>query len=131
MFKQILIGSLVLLGACSTQTTTPETVSEYQKISFEGEKATAAERAACEAVGGLVRRAGMAGYEHCIQDMADSGKVCSDTSDCVARCIIPPQEGRNYQPGEKATGVCAPTDEIFGCITKVSNGMVEPTLCID
>ena len=131
MFKQIFIGSLFLLGACSTQTSTPETLSEYQKINFENEKATAKERAACEAVGGIVRRAGMLGYENCIQDMADAGNVCSDSSECIARCIISPETSREYQPGEKATGVCAPTDEIFGCITRVSNGTVEPTLCID
>jgi len=102
----------VLAALCFAACTTPaEPVSQdYQRISFEGEKATAEERALCESVGGTVRRAGMLGWEHCIQDMPDAGQVCSDGSECVSsRCIIPPQEGREYAPGDPATGMCAQT----------------------
>ncbi len=129
---RIIFTAMAIAGLAACTTPTEPVSQDYQRISIEGEKATAAERALCESVGGTVRRAGMRGWEHCIQDMPDAGKTCSDGSDCVAdRCIIPPQEGREYSPGETATGICAPTDEIFGCFTRVTGGKAEPTLCID
>lgn len=130
--KYFLITLALFFVGCSTGTTTPnEDVKDYQKINFAGEKATSAERAKCEAVGGTVRRAGMAGWEHCIQDMPDAGEVCTDSSECVARCTTPQQEARSYQFGDPATGQCSQTDEVFGCFTEVIDGKAEATLCVD
>jgi len=130
-FLIIFLAAVLVLSACAAEESTAPAETAYQKIDFAGEKATSDERSACEAVGGTVRRAGLRGWEHCIQDMPDAGKTCSDSSECVARCTIPIQEGREYSPGEPATGACAQTDEVFGCFTRVSGGKAEPTLCVD
>ena len=130
--KYFFVMFALVLAGCTTGSATNEGDEKtYERVKFVGEKATSEERAKCESVGGTVRRAGMAGWEHCIQNMPDAGKVCSDSSDCTARCEIPPQEGREYSPGEAATGQCAPTDEIFGCFTRVENGKADATLCVD
>ncbi|HAW56294.1 MAG TPA: hypothetical protein DCX29_15820, partial [Hyphomonas sp.] len=52
----------------------------YEKIQFAGEKATGAERAACESAGGRVARDGMRGWEQCIQPFEDAGKACADNA---------------------------------------------------
>jgi len=129
--RQLLLAMALIITACATDTSTGETSSTYEKINFAGEKATADERAKCEAVGGIVRRAGRAGFENCIQNLPDAGEVCSDAKDCLGRCVIPAQEGRSYQPGDTATGICEATDDVFGCTTLVNNGKVEGTLCVD
>lgn len=128
------VAGVMVFGGCASEKTPDGPISvetTYEKISFAGEKATDAERAKCDAVGGKVMRTGMAGWEHCIQDMADAGETCSDSSECTSKCLIPPQESREYSPGEAATGVCAQTDTIFGCVTFVTDGKAEHTLCID
>ena len=132
MFKQFLIGSLLILGACSTppQDTT-EVQTEYQRISFANVKATDAERNACEAVGGIVRPAGMLGGDHCIQNLPDAGTACSDASDCLARCVIEGNNADGLDFGAPVTGVCEATDEMFGCTALVNNGQYEGTLCVD
>ena len=131
----LLATVVIVLGACSTPEKPDEKGAEsaktYTRITIAGEKATAEERAACEAVGGKIQKAGMLEYEHCIQTMADGGEVCSDSSECQSKCIIPPQEGREYYPGEAVTGQCAMTDNIFGCYARVTDGKAEPTLCVD
>ena len=58
----------------------------YEKIQFAGEKATGAERAACESAGGRVARDGMRGWEQCIQPFEDAGKACADNADCIGQC---------------------------------------------
>lgn len=126
-----LLGLAIVFVACATENPIDENRTSYQKINFDGKIATAEERASCEAVGGIVRRAGRAGYENCIQNLPDAGETCSDASDCLGRCIIPQQEGRSYEPGDMATGICEATDEVFGCTTLVNSGKIEGTLCVD
>ncbi len=60
----------------------------YEKIQFAGEKATGAERAACESAGGRVARDGMRGWEQCIQPFEDAGKACADNADCIGQCRL-------------------------------------------
>jgi len=84
----ILIAALGVLAACHTASAPAETVAPsanaaaqddptYERISFEGERATPAERARCEAAGGSVFRSGLLGWENCIQPYADAGKTCA------------------------------------------------------
>jgi hypothetical protein len=100
----------------------------YQRVDIAGETATAAERAACDAVGGSISRAGLLGREHCLQTYPDAGKVCSGESDCIGTCRY---EADGTAMGKTATGTCQVTDVPFGCYAMVEGGVVSPVLCVD
>ena len=133
------IAALGVLTACHTASTPPEVPdasvdatpadeAAYERISFEGERATQAERAKCEAAGGELHRAGLLGWENCIQPYADAGQTCSDSSDCTGGCRY---TGSGASIGETVTGTCQINDSPFGCFQSVDNGRATPPLCVD
>ena len=135
----IAIAALGFLAACHTDPAPPEIIdaaintapaeaATYERISFEGERATPAERAKCVAAGGEVYRSGLLGWENCIQPYADAGKTCSDSSDCTGDCRY---TGSGASFGETVTGTCQINDSPFGCFQSVSDGAATPTLCVD
>lgn len=137
MLKYILVSCAVLVSACAVQTDntaidTPSNpqieTSEYEPISFESGVATKEERAICEAAGGEVMRAGLAGFENCIQTFGDGGKTCSDSAECMGTC-------RAYDMpksfDEPMTGQCAKTDNIFGCYATIEGGQADGMMCVD
>ncbi|WP_018146898.1 hypothetical protein [Henriciella marina] len=126
-------ASLLVLTACAVPAETPpdqpsEPSQPYERISFEGEFATPEERARCEAAGGSVERAGMLGWENCIQTFADGGKICTDSSECTGTCRT---SGEFADGGSRVTGQCTSNDNIFGCYQTVENGVAGPALCVD
>lgn len=132
MFR-VLMGLIFCVGAAAcagfeTEQADPSTPAQYERITFSGETATRRERARCEAAGGEIRRDGLAGWEHCIQTMPDAGKSCSDSADCLDRCLIP---GGDADIGVVATGQCSQEDRQFGCYQSVEEGRTEPTICVD
>ena len=132
--KILALTSLALVfGACVTENSgeTGSVTSEYEKITFTGMKATSAERQLCESVGGTVRPAGKLQAEHCIQNLADAGKACLNTSDCLGRCVIEGNGADGLDFGSPAEGVCEATDEQFGCTALVDGGKYQGTLCVD
>lgn len=102
----------------------------YEKIQFAGETASASERAACEAAGGMVARDGLLGWEQCIQTFADAGQACTDNSDCLGQCRLNSFDGIEDRQ-VNVTGTCQVTDSPFGCYATVENGRPTPTLCVD
>ncbi|NNE56703.1 MAG: hypothetical protein HKN36_01225 [Hellea sp.] len=117
--------------AAPEATSGDQTIAEqnYMRVSVAGEKATAEERAACEKAGGIVKPAGMAGWEHCIQELPDAGKACADSGECLGECYVPAD--KDYDIGADAVGVCTDTDEVFGCHARVTKGKATPILCVD
>ncbi|MEM5517115.1 hypothetical protein WNY37_09155 [Henriciella sp. AS95] len=133
LFSTIALGCIVACTGPIPGEVTEDTVQTadgetYQRITFEDREATEAETSACEAVGGEVKQAGLLGAEHCIQALPDDGMVCSDSSDCVGRCMI---SGESVEPGTETTGQCAATDNPFGCFQLVKDGRADGMLCVD
>lgn len=132
MRTYLLSASFILLAACAVPgETTPDdghAGTTYERITFEGEVATPAERARCEAAGGTVQRAGMLGWENCIQTFADGGEACSDSSDCMGECR---NTGEFAEAGTPATGQCTVNDNVFGCYQTIENGRAGGALCVD
>ena len=135
----VIFAALGVLAACHTAPTTLEAPESsvnatatddatYERISFEGERATPTERAKCEAAGGSVYPSGLLGWENCIQPYADAGKTCSDSSDCTGGCRY---TGSGASIGETVTGTCQINDSPFGCFQSVDNGRATPPLCVD
>lgn len=101
----------------------------YAKIDFAAAKATPAERAACEAAGGIIQPSGKLQWENCVQPFADAGKACSNDADCIGECRY---EGDiELPPGAAVAGTCQVDDARFGCRTVVENGRIAHTLCVD
>ena len=130
MNKVILLASAIALAACANTESSDAESSDYQQINFSSKTATASERAFCESVGGIVRPAGMAQFDHCIQNLPDAGKACTDAKECLGRCAIPSDQ-EAPDSGASSSGVCEATDEHFGCTALVNDGKYEGTLCVD
>lgn len=129
----ILSAVMIVIAACAApasdaNSNKDDTSTKLAKVSIEAkENLSASDRAACEAAGGEVGRAGMIGWEHCIMPYADADKVCSDNSECEGQCryTLPPQ---GNQP---VTGKCQVNTLPFGCYSEVVNGKATPMLCVD
>lgn len=85
----------------------------------------------CKAQGGVWRKAGMAGQTVCDLPTKDSGKVCSDSSECESICIVP-NATANSPIGKPVQGHCYQSKLLLGtCLARVTKGISEPVLCID
>lgn len=101
----------------------------YQAVPVKGPVATAEERAACTAVGGDIVRDGLAGYDRCRQYFSDAGKSCTDSTDCLGRCDVPPNTSVDLD--QPVTGQCTANDSPFGCYQSVTDGSAAPPICVD
>jgi len=115
----------------SSTTATTKTNATYTPITFELEnredEPTDAERMRCTDAGGTVQRDGILGFYRCTQDLPDGGKACSNSSECLGRCLV---QGEVADDGT-AVGACQRTDSPFGCFSMVENGRATPGFCVD
>ena len=132
--------ALAMLGACTgmggteldgvVEEPAPTVASGHEEIRFEGKRATKAERAECEAAGGVVGPGGMLGYDQCVQPYADAGKACKGSEDCEGRCLLSADSDDDMgQPTDD--GVCQADDSPFGCYTEVNDGVAQYAICVD
>lgn len=122
------LASLLLTACAAPSAPQGPDQPAYQPVTFEGAKATDEERAACEAVGGTIQMAGRLGWQRCLQTFSDGGATCSDTSDCMGKCL---KEGDFADFGAPATGKCAANDNPFGCYQEIVDGTAAPGICVD
>jgi hypothetical protein len=123
----LLAGCACFGGQPAATADAPEAATAYAHIDVEGEVATPAERAACEAAGGEISRQGLLGWEHCVQTYPDGGEACRNSSDCLGTC----RSDGEAQPGEESAGTCQVIDVPFGCYSVVEDGKAQPALCVD
>jgi hypothetical protein len=94
---------------------------------------SSAELATCVNKGGSVKIAGLSGNQTCALPLADAGKQCTSSSQCLGDCLLdearPGQ--RSIGAGAMVVGQCQATDYGFGCRTFVENGRVAQRMCID
>jgi len=129
-----ILGSLIfILSACAApsapiateQTPKPELTITPPHI--KDKYASAAETELCEAIGGIISRQGLAGFEMCVVPYKDAGKTCRDSADCLGQC----RTDNAVNIGESTTGLCQANNIPFGCFTEVKNGRAQPGLCVD
>lgn len=128
-----MLSCLVALGACvgGLEPKVFEPVpadSPYKPVEIAGERATRAERADCEAVGGEIRKDGLAGWERCIQAYPDAGQTCQDSSECIGMCLA---DGNLAPADAETSGSCQVTDSPFGCYSELRDGIAEIGICVD
>lgn len=112
------IFSLTAIAACSTKPDRSVT------------KSLAMTEAACSIQGGTWQRMGRAGNYACVLTTVDSGKSCTDSSQCEERCLLfVTATPADY--GKPAVGFCQSTNQPFGCASEVKKGIAQRPLCID
>jgi|JI10StandDraft_1071094.scaffolds.fasta_scaffold904369_2 hypothetical protein len=131
----LLCLALIALPACSLfhpakgeGAAASGTPASYARNTFEGSKATPAERAACQAAGGEIVPSGKLQWENCVQAFPDAGQTCSGDADCAGECLY---DGEEVEPGTPVAGTCQADDARFGCRTVVEDGKIAHTLCVD
>lgn len=87
-----------------------------------------ADRAACQADGGIVERAGLLGAERCTRPYSDAGKLCTDSGQCEGGCR---SDDLSPDSGEPVMGVCQADDNPFGCYTEIVDGRADHAICVD
>lgn len=91
------------------------------------QEALNADKAACEKAGGDLRPVCRMGKPMCVVTFSDAGKQCSDSSECMGRCMA--ENGAEAM--KPAVGHCAADNQPCGCMQIVANGLAQPTLCVD
>ena len=125
----VLILAALFISSCTTPSAEQRSEKPtYERIVFAGETPTDEERATCEAVGGTIEMAGRLGWQRCLQTFSDGGETCSDTSDCMGKCL---KDGNFADVGAPATGKCAPNDNPFGCYQEIIDGVAVSGICVD
>lgn len=123
MMRLLLIGLAFVLAGCeSTSENVPPEQPNQSGMMSEADKRD------CRADGGIVERAGLAGFERCTRPYSDAGEVCTDSSQCEGQCRSDDLDAR---PHSAVTGVCQANDNPFGCYAEVSNGRIRHALCVD
>lgn len=126
----VFIGALMVVGCTTPEAPTKPTPAAMPEMTNPKEF-NDADRDACAAEGGNYEMAGRLGWMRCTQSFEDAGKVCTDSSDCMGKCLTDKEIEFDEETGPKATtGTCAANDNPFGCYTMVNDG-IPSTICVD
>lgn len=129
MVTSFALASIVACVPGAERGGSSEPIQGYGHVPVAGPVATAEERAACEAAGGAIAVAGLLGHEACILTLADGGKACTDSDDCIGRCR---NSGAFVDAGEPvAAGFCEWSNSPFGCWQEVVDGRGGLAICVD
>ena len=111
----------------------------WQKISCLVDKSNATistDKESCESLGGNWGPIGLFPEEVCVLPTSDGGKICTDSSECEAKCAASLTE-EQYNSLMTAytliqtTGFCTAWKTSVGCNAYVVNGTVSQVLCVD
>lgn len=119
----VLLIMALLMSACVAGSAT------VQKVTIAAQSATPSERAACTRSGGMIERAGRAGFERCTYPYADGGNICRDSRDCDGQCRA--KDSQMPNTSHPITGQCQVDDNPFGCYGDVINGRMDAMICVD
>ena len=118
----VAVSLIFLLVACATE----RELATFS-ASHLGPKAETV--AACKAAGGSWEGSEeIIVSQRCSVPTSDAGKACRDHSDCAGLCIAP----SGTKPGARTQGTCYHSYNFTStCLTRVSKGRAEETLCVD
>lgn len=122
-----LMVMVCLAAGCATPDPAPASMPEMSNP----KEFNAADRDACAAAGGTYEQAGRLGWYRCTASFSDAGKVCTDSSECMGKCVTDKEIEFDDETGPlETTGVCAANDNPFGCYTTIEDGLPS-TICVD
>lgn len=144
MIRALFVAVALFAAACAAPTPV-EQATQTDSATFVGidgrplvtngvtdhsvQEALTADPAACAKAGGQLTPVCRMQKPMCLIAFKDAGKACSDGSECGSgRCLAGDPKGTGAAP---ATGVCAKTNDPCGCYARVTNGAVQPAICVD
>lgn len=83
---------------------------------------------ACFSTGGQVERRGRAGAELCVRPYSDAMKVCTDSAQCIGKCVGAVDQGEATAP---VSGQCQADNRAFGCYSEIVAGRAINAICVD
>ena len=86
-------------------------------------------RASCAVIGGKWTRGGIFGQQYCLHSYPDAGKACQSSEDCMGACLAE-TTSLDETTVIPTAGVCAPTNQIFGCFNYFENQEID-SVCVD
>ena len=72
------------------------------------------------------------GINYCSYPTSDGGKVCTDSNQCEAFCIIEDWSSltsAQIEGTENVTGICQYYTHVLSCMTEVVNSKAQATIC--
>jgi hypothetical protein len=66
----------------------------------------------------------------CVVRNSDAGKICTDSSQCIGRCLVE-HEGRPLKRWAPATGACEADNTDGACYAEVVRGRLTGEICVD
>lgn len=85
----------------------------------------------CLRSGGSMVRLGLLGSWSCVHHFRDGGKQCGDGAQCDSGLCLAERSQPPRRASRATGGLCAPTNNPFGCHARVVKGRVQPFLCVD
>ena len=130
MRMSIFLTALALLTAgCTGEANSPAgNTSGTTSSTATSSTATNEEGKACGR-GGTMHRICLSGTLACVEPYRDAGRSCTDGDQCDGDCRY--EGGSTSAPGTKAVGTCQRFTDPCGCHTRVEDGKIEGTLCVD
>ena len=117
MLRHLVVAAALVLSSACAPASTP---------AAPGESAAAR---ACARQGGALQPVGRMQTVQCVLRYTDAGKRCTSGAQCQGDCRA--EEGRTFEGGAPAAGVCQATSDRFGCHTQIENGRAQATICVD
>lgn len=88
--------------------------------------------AVCKARGGVIRTVCLRAQPMCVLLYRDAGRPCTDSSQCLGRCLASGPTRRPFWPWEKpVVGACARDNDPCGCKTEIVRGRPQDDICTD
>lgn len=116
--------ALVLASSCSSFERDFCDELDQENCDWKREAYDSIDKKACKDRGGRIEGVGIVGTPACVEYYEDSGKSCTDHSDCLGIC--------RTEIGETvAAASCAGNSANFGCFSTVENGEVSESVCVD
>ena len=89
------------------------------------------EQASCKSAGGEYVEKGSLGFYTCEIIYPDGGKECRDMTECEGKCLSEKPVSFNADFNRNRTGKCQSTNEDYGCLSELHNGVLTPGICLD
>jgi putative hemolysin len=85
----------------------------------------------CQAKGGAVRNVCRLQFPACVVPYSDGGKRCTDSAQCKGKCLMDTDADVEFEPGDRAEGICQQDNDPCGCKIEVAKGKVKGGVCVD
>jgi len=119
----LIFGMIALLAGCAAAPVTPGHAADAAMTPPNVEE--------CRANGGTIRNVCRRQWPACVVLYSDGGKSCTDSAQCKGKCLLDTETDDDFEPGDRAKGICQQDNDPCGCKIEVAKGKVRSGVCVD